>query len=94
MKENSVEKYLVAQVKKLGGVCVKLSTTHAKGIPDRLCVLPNIAPFLVELKTANGKLSPIQELKIQQLQTLGAKVYVLNSYESINETLKLVYEIE
>jgi hypothetical protein len=43
---------------------------------------------LVELKTADGKLSPRQVLVFDQLGEAGFPVYILRSYEDIDEFLK------
>lgn len=57
------------------------------GVPDRLVFLNNQV-HLVELKTADGKLSPRQILVFDQLGEAGFPVHILRSYDDIDEFLK------
>jgi hypothetical protein len=57
------------------------------GVPDRLVFLNNQAR-LVELKTADGKLSPRQVLVFDQLGEAGFPVHILRSYEDIEEFIR------
>ena len=57
------------------------------GVPDRLVFLNNQVR-LVELKTADGKLSARQVLVFDQLGEAGFPVYILRSYEDIEEFIR------
>ena len=57
------------------------------GVPDRLVFLNNQV-HLVELKTADGKLSARQIFVFDQLGEAGFPVHILRSYEDIEEFLK------
>jgi len=61
------------------------------GVPDRILFL-NQQVFLVELKTATGKLSMRQELVFDELGEQGFPVHILRSKEDcedfINEATK------
>lgn len=57
MLEKEIEKRLIEEVKKLNGLCLKLNSQSANGIPDRLVILPNMIYF-IELK------SPGEESKV------------------------------
>ena len=57
------------------------------GVPDRLVFLNNQV-HLVELKTADGKLSARQILVFDQLGEAGFPVYILRSYEDIEEFIR------
>lgn len=83
--EGKVESYLVRRVKAAGGMCLKLDS--AKGLPDRLVVLPGRCPFFVEVKAEDGHLSKIQEHVIQRLRDMGQRVYVVYSKEEIDRVL-------
>ena len=41
MREKYIEQKLVSEVKKRGGICLKLASTGLDGIPDRLPQLSN-----------------------------------------------------
>ena len=57
------------------------------GVPDRIVFLNNQV-HLVELKTADGKLSARQILVFDQLGEAGFPVHILRSYDDIDEFLK------
>lgn len=74
--EKDIEKYLIKQIKMRGGKCIKLSSQHEEGLPDRMVLLPGGGVFFVELKRKNGKLSPMQEVQHRFFKKLGMRVYV------------------
>jgi len=53
-REESVEGYLRARVKDVGGLCIKLNPAALVGIPDRLVVLPGGRVLFVEVKKPRG----------------------------------------
>jgi hypothetical protein len=57
------------------------------GVPDRIVFLNNQV-HLVELKTTTGTLSGRQILVFDELGEQGFPVYVLRSYEDIEEFLR------
>nr|DAF30402.1 MAG TPA: Nuclease [Caudoviricetes sp.] len=88
MLESIIEKYLVSEVKKMGGTAYKFVSPGHAGIPDRICLLPNGTLFFVELK-ATGKLTrPLQNRQIEKIRTYGQRVYVADSTEKIDGILK------
>jgi len=60
------------------------------GVPDRLVLLSFGRVVFVELKAPGKKLRPLQEKRKQQLEKLGFKVYIIDSYERVNEFLQEV----
>ena len=82
--EKVLEKYLVAEVKSLGGWAVKLLSGLVTGLPDRLCLLPGGVVAFVEVKTTGKKATPRQLIVHKQLMQLGFRVEVLDSKEGIN----------
>jgi hypothetical protein len=86
MLEKQIEKYLVKKVTQSKGLTFKWISTVA-GVPDRLVFLNNQV-HLVELKTADGKLSARQILVFDQLGEAGFPVYILRSYEDIEEFIR------
>ena len=88
MLESIIEKYLVSEVKKMGGTAYKFVSPGHAGIPDRICLLPNGTLFFVELK-ATGKLTrPLQDRQIEKIRAYGQRVYVADSTEKIDGILK------
>lgn len=85
MLEKEVEKFLVRQVKKVGGVSFKFISPGNAGVPDRIVILPNGKVLFVELKTDKGKLTKLQEVQIKKISDLGADVRVLRGIEGVKE---------
>ena len=82
--EKVLEKYLVSEVKSLGGWAVKLLSGLVTGLPDRLCLLPGGVVAFVEVKTTGKKATPRQLIVHKKLRQLGFRVEVLDSKEGIN----------
>ena len=59
------------------------------GIPDYVALHPNYIGFFLEVKRPGGKLSKVQEIKIEQLrQGYGLAVAVVDSVEALAEWLR------
>lgn len=78
MRETSVEKRLIKQVKKAGGICIKIMPIVA-GLPDRLVLLPGGRLFLVETKAPGGRLRPMQRVFRERAGAIGVPVAVLST---------------
>lgn len=85
MLEKQIEEYLTKKVRSLGGMSIKL--TSLIGIPDRLVLLPDGRCAFVELKAPGESPRKIQLKRMQQLRGLGFKVYVVDSYERVDEVI-------
>ena len=82
--EKVLEKYLVSEVKSVGGWAVKLLSGLVTGLPDRLILLPGGVVAFVEVKTTGKKATPRQLIVHKKLMQLGFRVEVLDSKEGIN----------
>lgn len=87
MREKVVERKLVSEVKKRGGVCPKWVSPSYSGVPDRLVFLPKGKFGLVEVKAPDEKPRKLQVSRHKQFERLGFKVYVLDRIEMIGEVL-------
>ena len=85
MIEKEVEKFLVREVKKIGGISFKFISPGNAGVPDRIVILPNGRVIFAELKTDKGKLTKLQEVQIKKISDLGADVRVLRGIEGVKE---------
>ena len=85
--EAKVEAYLAREVKALGGLCFKLLPS-VTGLPDRLVVLPGGRVFLVELKSATGRLRERQKVIGIRLAARGVQVPVLHSTDDVDAWLE------
>lgn len=86
MLESEIEKKLVREIRKMGGMAYKFVSPGNTGVPDRIVILPGVITF-VELKTETGRLSSGQKRQIRKLQDLGMKVVVLHGMKELEEFL-------
>ena len=90
MEESKIETRLNQRVKKLGGLSLKWASPGYIGVPDRIVMLPCGKIAFVELKTTGKKPRAIQIKRHEELRALGFKVYVVDSYEGVEEILNEV----
>jgi hypothetical protein len=81
--EKVVERKLVELVKINGGMCIKLLCDQLIGLPDRMCLFPGHKIVFVELKTTGQKPKHIQTYMHNKLRTLGFRVEVIDTVESV-----------
>lgn len=91
--EKHIEAHLVKKVKEIGGVAYKFVSPANRGVADRVVVLPGGGVIFVEVKSATGKLSPLQEQFAKDMQRLGQNYIVLNSREAVNAFIETVSRI-
>ena len=89
MRESKIEKYLKDEVEKLGGLCLKF-TSSIRGVPDRIVLLPENRIYFVELKNEQGRLSVPQKYLHKKFKRLGIHVYVPNSKTQVDEFIERV----
>lgn len=87
ISEKIIEKKLSSEVKKLGGMSIKLLSTHLIGLPDRICLFPGGRLAFIELKTTNKKPRKIQTHIHNLLIRLEFDVRVIDTYEGINKLI-------
>jgi len=83
MRETSVEKRLIQQVKRVGGICMKVMPVVA-GYPDRLVLLPGGRLYLIETKAPNGALRPAQQVFRRKAEAIGVPVAVLYTTKQVD----------
>ncbi len=94
--EDSVESYLVAEVERCGGMCLKLADTGRKGFPDRTVIWPAYSfarIHFIELKTVGGRLESWQERYHVDLRELGCQVFVLWTHRMVDNYIKRFVEL-
>lgn len=87
VSEKALEKYLIAQATSRGMLALKFASSTATGFPDRLIVARGGLCAWCELKSRDGRLSPVQKVRVAQLRAMGQRVFVARSREFINEML-------
>jgi hypothetical protein len=83
MFEKNIERKLVMEVKRVGGMALKFTSPGMVGVPDRIILMPDGRIAFAELKAPNKKPRPIQVKRIGQLRQLGFKVYVIDNTQMI-----------
>ena len=83
MRETEIEKRLVAEVKRNGGICPKFVSPGYSGMPDRIILLPKGKIAFAELKAPGQKPRPLQVARHKILMGLGFRVYVIDGTEQI-----------
>lgn len=86
--EKAVDKYLVREVEKAGGVALKYDNGNKSGYPDRICLMPGGVTFWVELKGTGLDPRPLQWHRITEMRAMGHKVYVADSYDKVDEIVR------
>jgi len=87
MREKVIEKKLVMEVKKRGGICPKFMSPGFDGMPDRLVLLPDGKAGFVEVKASGKKPRPLQLARHKLIRGLGFQVFVIDEEEQIGEIL-------
>ena len=81
--ERTIENAVVAYAKARGCVVHKMQTGRGgtSGMPDRLFMAPGGKLWWIEFKAPGKVASPLQEVKIADLRSLGQTVYVCDDRE-------------
>ena len=87
MRERDIERKLVTEVRKRGGLAVKFVSPGLDGVPDRLVLLPGGKIAFVELKATGKNMRPLQQKRAKQLVGLGFRVYCIDRKEMIGSVL-------
>ncbi len=76
MTEQKIQLKKIKELEALGYYVIKLKLTNKNGIPDLIAIPKNSDVEFIEVKKPKGKLSKLQEYRIQELQKHGVKVEV------------------
>ena len=86
--EKVTEKKLRDEVESLGGLCIKMISTHLNGLPDRLCLFPNGAAVFVEVKSTGDTPKRLQRIMHKNIRKLGFPVYWIDSQNQIPKIIE------
>tara|TARA_R100001129_G_scaffold183909_2_gene167434 strand:- start:594 stop:836 length:243 start_codon:yes stop_codon:yes gene_type:complete len=76
MTEQKIQAKLIKEYEAKGYYVIKLKLTNKNGIPDLILIPQNSDVEFIEVKKANGKISKLQEYRIEELKEHGLKVTV------------------
>lgn len=81
-REKIIETALVRQIREIGGLCYKLNSYSARGLPDRIVLYRGKVVF-VECKSEVGKLGKAQENRIKELKAQGFDARVIRDLKGV-----------
>jgi Holliday junction resolvase len=84
MKESLLQSKIIKKLKSNGYFVTKLIQTSTNGIPDILAIKDGKSIF-IEVKTLNKKPSKLQGYRIKQLESFGAKVFLIDNITQIEK---------
>lgn len=84
MRESSLERRLVREVRAIGGIASKWVSPGNSGVPDRIVILPDGLTVYVEMKAPGKPLEPLQRKWAKTLRGLGHRVYKIDSNDDID----------
>lgn len=85
IRENTVEKYFVEEVRKASGWALKLKVLSWAGFPDRIVLWRWGAVDWVELKRPRGRPRKLQERMHAKLHKYNQNVFVLDTKAKVDE---------
>ena len=85
-KESTIERAILAEVKRRGGVALKLQGAGNRGYPDRLVVLPGGKICFLEIKRKEAAAD--QKLQHQRLRELAGLGVVAARVWSVNQAIE------
>ena len=79
MTEQQIQKKIIDRYTANGWYVIKLIKTNKNGIPDLLCLKSGEPPLFIEVKTEIGRLSKLQEYRIDELKKAGFDTEILRN---------------
>ncbi len=83
VREKQIEQKLIRAVRRSGGLALKLVSPGFNGVPDRLLLCMGGKLAFCEVKAPGQKLRPLQVHRMEQLQALDFRVFVIDGLEQI-----------
>ena len=94
VRERDIERWLVGQIKRMGGEAFKFVSPGNDGVPDRMVCMPGGRIYFVELKTEEGGPSKIQTYQIRRFQKLGCDVRIISGREEAERFVQQIKEAQ
>lgn len=76
MTEQQIQSKRIKQLEAEGYYVIKLIKTNKNGIPDLIAIPPSSGVLFSEVKTPKGRLSPLQEYRLKELDKHGCTTEV------------------
>ena len=82
MTEQQIQAKRIKELESQGFYVIKLIKTNKNGIPDLIAIPPGSDVLFSEVKTPKGRLSRLQEYRLQELQQHGCNTEIYNGQRS------------
>ena len=69
--ESNYQRKLKTKAEKMGWLVIKIVRATVNGYPDLMLLHPERPTIFIEVKDTGGKLSPVQEYRIKELNERG-----------------------
>jgi Holliday junction resolvase len=76
MTEQQIQSKRIKQLEAEGYYVIKLIKTNKNGIPDLIAIPPKCGVIFSEIKNSKGKLSKLQQYRLQELEAHGVTTEV------------------
>ena len=73
MTEQQIQSKKIRELERQGYYVIKLINTNKNGIPDLLAIPPGSDVLFVEVKTPKGKVSKLQQYRMEELKSYQIK---------------------
>lgn len=90
VSEKAIEAYLNKRAKESGLLCLKYSNSNVTGYPDRLICIPGGVVVWVELKSKGKKPTKLQQIRHDELRSIGHSVWVISSKEQVDNLINSI----
>lgn len=84
IREVIIEKALVKETERRGGIAYKLTVPGRANVPDRLLLMPGGRAIFVECKAPGQNPRPGQQRELARLAALGFEVHTLDSTDNLH----------
>lgn len=84
IREKEIERYLVQEITRRGGLCWKFTSPGTVGVPDRIILLRGRVAFAELKRPEGGNLSESQKFRLKQIRSCGGTAAVLKSTEEVD----------
>lgn len=91
MEEQRIERTLVREVKKRGGLALKFVSPGFRGVPDRILLAPEGRIAFAEVKAPGKKPRPLQIKISKMIKSLGFEVYVIDSDAGVDKMIQEIF---
>lgn len=94
VRERDIERWLVSQIKRMGGEAFKFVSPGNDGVPDRMVCMPGGKIYFIELKTEEGGPSKVQIYQIRRFRKLGCNVRIISGREEAEWFVQQIKEAQ